>query len=190
MNEETAATEVDYGPLAGLVGSWKGDEGLDVAPEPDGPEENPYHETITFEALGDLTNAGRQTLAIVRYQQIVRRKSNDEVFHDETGYWLWDAATATVMHSLAIPRAVCVLAGGRYEAGPAPGPIVLEVSARAGDPDWAIIESPFMRDNARTLEFRHKVTLDGDRLLYDETTMVEIYGKTFEHTDRNALVRA
>ncbi len=49
--------EVDYGPLAGLIGVWKGDKGLDVAPEPDGSENNPYHETITFTAIGDVTNA-------------------------------------------------------------------------------------------------------------------------------------
>ena len=34
--------DIDYGPLAGLIGVWKGDKGLDVAPEPDGTENNPY----------------------------------------------------------------------------------------------------------------------------------------------------
>ena len=39
---------VDYGPLSKLIGVWKGDKGMDIAPEPDGTEENPYYETITF----------------------------------------------------------------------------------------------------------------------------------------------
>ena len=69
---------VDYGPLAGLVGTWKGDKGMDISPEPDGTEENPYYETIEFDAAGDVTNAESQTLAIVRYHQVVKRKSNDE----------------------------------------------------------------------------------------------------------------
>jgi len=48
---------IDYGPLAGLIGRWKGDKGLDVAPAPGGREENPYWETLDFEAIGDVTNA-------------------------------------------------------------------------------------------------------------------------------------
>jgi hypothetical protein len=44
-----------------------------------------------------------------------------------------------------------------------------------------------MKDNARTLEFRHKLTLGGDRLTYSEATVVNIYGRTFEHTDQNEL---
>ncbi len=47
-----------------------------------------------------------------------------------------------------------------------------------------------MRDNASTLAFRHKITLAGDRLSYAETTRLEIYGRHFEHTDENELVRA
>jgi len=35
-------SDVDYGPLAPLIGEWTGDSGMDVAPEPDGPEHSPY----------------------------------------------------------------------------------------------------------------------------------------------------
>lgn len=28
-------TPVNYGPLTGLIGSWQGDKGIDLAPEPD-----------------------------------------------------------------------------------------------------------------------------------------------------------
>jgi hypothetical protein len=182
------ADDIDYGPIAGLIGSWKGDKGLDVSPEPDGREENPYWETIDFEAAGDVTNAESQTLAIVRYHQVVRRKSNDEVFHDQVGYWMWDAANHTVIHSLAIPRAVCVVAGGQF-GGDATGPVVLEVAAKLGEDDWGIAQSPFMRDNAKTVAFRMKLTIDSDRIHYAETTVLDIYGKTFDHTDESALTR-
>ena len=181
-------SDVDYGPLAGLIGVWQGDKGMDVSPEPDGQEDTPYFETITFEAGGDVTNAESQTLAIVPYHQVVSRKSNGEVFHDERGYWLWDSKTSVVMHSLVIPRAVCVLAGGRCEA--VGDPQVLDVSARLGDADWGILQSPFMRDNAKTTEFRHHVEIAGGRISYNETTVLEIYGKTFDHTDENSLTRA
>ena len=95
------------------------------------------------------------------------------------------------MQSLTIPRAVCVLAGGRF-LGPSEqsGAITLDVAAKLGDPDWGVIQSPFMRDNARTIEFRHTLTIDGDKLSYSEDTVVEIYGKTFHHTDQNELARS
>lgn len=182
---------VDFGPLLGLVGTWTGDKGIDVAPEPDGSEDNPYYETIIFEAVGDVTNAEKQVLAVVSYHQVVRRKSNDEVFHDEVGYWMWDAATGTIMQSLIIPRAVGLLAGGEYAgAFDAASGITLQVAARLNDPDWGIVQSPFMRDNASTVEFRHDITFDANRMSYSETTVLDIYGRTFDHTDDNELVRA
>ena len=111
---DTIIEGIDYGPLACLVGVWKGDAGTDVSPEPDGDEVNPYYETLVFEAAGDVTNAEEQTLAIVRYHQVVTRKSNDEVFHDQIGYWTWDSASGTIAQSVNIPRVVAVLAGGTF----------------------------------------------------------------------------
>ena len=110
------------------------------------------------------------------------------MFHHETGYWMWDADTQTVVHSLVIPRAVCVLAGGRYTGKTDPdGRVVIEVAAKIDDERWKIIQSPFMADNASTAAFRQEVTVGGGRLSYSETTMLDIYGKLFEHTDQNDL---
>jgi len=181
--------DIDYGPLKELIGCWKGDKGIDVAPEPDGAENNPYYETITFTAIGDVSNAESQVLVAVHYRQIVQRKSNDKVFHDETGYWMWDAKAGIVMHSLTIPRAVCVLAGGNYNGEKnSDGSTVLEVSASLDDKDWQIIQSPFMQENARTTEFHHRIIVGNGKLSYSETTVVDIYGKVFEHTDQNELM--
>ncbi len=180
-------TGIDYGPLAVLIGVWEGDRGEDIAPEPDGEEHNPYYETIVFDAVGDVTNAESQTLVALHYRQVVKRKSDDKVFHHETGYWLWDAGNGTIMHSLTIPRAVALLAGGKsHKDGNA---TVFEVQAKWGDPDWGITQSPFMRDNAKTTAFTHTITVTGDELSYRETTMLEIYGRSFEHTDKNILIR-
>ncbi|MBV1904740.1 MAG: FABP family protein [Pseudomonadales bacterium] len=181
---------IDYGPLTQLIGVWKGSKGMDVAPEPDGTENTPYHETITFTAKGDVTNADSQVLCVLHYHQIVQRKSDDAVFHDETGYWMWDANAGVVMHSLLIPRAVGVLAGGQHNGKKdADNNITLEVSASVDSPDWQIIQSPFMQKKARTTEFRHKIIVGNGKLNYSETTMLDIYGKVFEHTDQNELLR-
>ena len=185
----SASNEIDFGPLADLIGVWQGDQGTDLAPEPDGSETNPYFETITVSAVGDVVNAESQTLAVVHYRQVVQRKSDGQVFHDETGYWMWDAARQTTMHSLVIPRSVCVLAGGTYSGEKdADGRTVINVEAKLGDASWGILQFPFMQENARTTEFKHHVTVGNGKLSYAETTIIEIYGKTFVHTDENELV--
>jgi len=181
---------VNYGPLTQLIGTWEGDKGMDVAPEPDGTEKSPYYETIAYEAAGDVDNAETETLSVIYYRRTVTRKSNDEVFHDQTGYWTWDPVTGTVALSLTIPRAVCVLAGGTY-AGEKndKGATKLSVAATLGDKDWSVIQSPFMRDNASTESYSIELEVSDDKLRYKEITMLDIYGRAFEHTDRNILTK-
>lgn len=184
------ASDVDFGPLAGLIGEWQGAEGTDIAPEPDGTETNPYFESLTYSPVGGVRNAELQNLTAIHYRQTVQRKSSGAVFHHETGYWMWDAATNTVMHSLTIPRGVCVLAGGSYTgAVDSDSRIKIEVSAKAGDDDWNIVESPFMRNNASTTSYWQQIVFGNGTLSYRQTMMLDIYGKTFEHTDENTLKR-
>jgi hypothetical protein len=179
---------VNYGPLAMLVGEWYGDRGMDIAPEPDDVEKSPYYETITFEEAGDVTNAEQQVLAIVRYHQVVSRKSNDKVFHDQIGYWMWDAATNTVMQSLVIPRAVAVVSTGT--ASEHNGEVTLSVKTVNEDGVNAIAESVFMGQKARTTAFSLEMKVSKDQLSYNQSTMLDIYGKKqFDHTDRNKLTR-
>ncbi|MCP4459505.1 MAG: FABP family protein [Cytophagales bacterium] len=186
----TEVKEIDYGPLQELIGVWKGDKGMDIAPEPDGTEENPYYETITYTAAGDVTNAELQVLSVVHYRQIVTRKSNDEVFHDETGYWLWDPREEVIMHSLVIPRGVCLLAGANHQnLKDEEDNVIIEVEASIDNRDWGIVQSPFMQNNAKTTAFRHKIIVGNGKMSYSETTMLDIYGRTFEHTDQNELSR-
>jgi hypothetical protein len=184
---DTVIEGVDYGPLACLIGTWKGAEGMDVAPEPDGDEHNPYYETLTFVAAGDVTNAEEQTLAVVRYHQVVSRKSNDQVFHDQVGYWLWDAATGVVMQTLTIPRGVSLVAGGSAVVDGS-GMTVIKVAAGAGHDEWGISQSPFMASKAKTVAFEHEVWVGGQKLEYSETTYLDIYGKErYAHTDGAVL---
>ena len=193
-----AAKKIDFGPLQHLIGTWKGDKGMDVAPEkPTGKttalkkltkEETPFFEEIVIEPVGDVTNAGEQTLVIVRYHQSVYRKSDKEQFHDEIGYWIWNAANKTVMQSLLIPRAVGLLAGGKVTEGKSG--TTFKVSAGIDNKDWGIIQSPFMQKKARTEHFVHSVTVSGKTMTYTETTTLEIYGKRFQHTDGNTLTRS
>ncbi len=167
-----SSNAIDYGPLQLLIGRWKGNKGTDLAPEPEGEESTPYYETLDFAEAGTVTNAGQQTLAVLRYHQVVKRLSNDDV-----------------MHSLLIPRAVGILAGATFTGDSAAAEIALKVAAKIDDPDWSILQSPFMRDNAKTIGFEHQINVDATALRYKETTVLDIYGKVFNHSDENTLSR-
>jgi hypothetical protein len=188
---DTIIDGIDYGPLAALIGVWKGDKGVDRSPEPDGEERNPFYETIIFEAAGDVTNAEQQTLSVVRYHQVVSRKSNDEVFHDQVGYWLWDPADDSIVETFTIPRGVAVVAGGSL-ARPASldQELVFEVNADAASRECGIVQAPFMFKQAKTTAFTHTLTVKGDEMQYSEITYLDIYDKTaYEHKDVNTLQR-
>lgn len=183
-------SETNYGPLTGLIGTWQGESGMDVSPEPEGSESSPYYETLRIEAAGEVDNAEEQDLAFLYYRQIVTRKSNDEVFHDQTGYWIWDAERQLVMHSFSIPRAVNVLAGGHYGGAQDPsGNTLIRVKASCDDPDWGILQSPFMREKAKTLSFEQSLNIGADTLHYEQHTLLDIYGREFDHSDANTLRR-
>lgn len=94
------------------------------------------------------------------------------------------------MHSLTIPRAVSVLAGGTHNGEKqSDGCIILEVAADLNDKDWQIIQSPFMQNNACTMKYRQRISVGNGKLSYSQTTTVEIYEKVYEHTDQNELMR-
>lgn len=181
-------TNTELGPLAVLLGTWKGERGRDIAPEPDGVEDNAYYEVLEFKAVPAVDNAETQTLTTVQYEQIVRRKTNDKLLHHQIGYWTWDAEAKVVCNSFTIARRVAVIAGGSvHESNEA---LTFSVSAEKGSVNWGIIESEFMRKNASTSGFDQALTVVGDTLSYQQTTLVDIYGvKQFKHTDENTLSR-
>ena len=184
-------SELDYGPLQALIGTWQGDKGRDLSPEPGGIEDNAYTETITYSEAGEVDNAETQELVALHYQLAVHRIRDDKAIHHQTGYWIWDAEAQLVMHGFTIPRAVAVIAGGSYTGETdAEGAVVLELSAGLDHPDWQIIQSPFMRDNALTTGFQQRLTIGSERLSYRQITLVDIYGReSFEHSDENILQR-
>lgn len=178
--------DVEYGPLSGLIGRWTGSKGKDLSPEPVGSEEVVYREVLTFEAAGWVKNAGQQFLAIVRYHQAVNRVDTGEGFHDQIGYWTWDAEAGTIQHSFTIPRGMAVLAGGKAGVSDT----VLEVSSKLGDPIWGIVQSPYLTEKASTVAFSMKLVTSPNELSYSQTTSLKIYGRDFEHTDESVLVRS
>jgi len=179
-----------YGPLKQLIGVWEGSDGADISPEPDGTESNPYYETLEFSEADCVDNAEEQHLVALHYRQVVSRKTTKKVFHQETGFIIWDENAGQIIKTLAIPRGLSLVAGS--------SPLVLysdqtgfefEVFSAIDDADWKIANGPFLQTKARTLSYRHKMTVSDNRLSYQQTMMLAIYGREFEHTDQNELIR-
>ena len=51
-----------------------------------------------------------------RYHTHVIKPDEVETYHDQVDCWLWEPATGTVLHSLAIPRGQLALAVGKASA--------------------------------------------------------------------------
>jgi hypothetical protein len=187
----TEPSEVDtntlrnLGPLAPLAGVWQGEKGHDEHPVADGTEAEPFVERIELQPIDPQTN-GPQLLYGLRYHTWICRPGERETFHDQVGYWLWEPATKTVIHMVAIPRAQVVLAMGTAE----PDAKEFEVRAARGSHVAGICSGPFLDEAFRTVEFRIRVTVNADGTWgYDEDTVMQVRGKDapFHHTDRNTL---
>ena len=182
-------SDINKNHLLGLLGTWEGDKGIDLAPKPEEDENNPYYETLTIESIdGDIENAEEQEIAAVRYSQVVREISNDKVSHTETGFWIWDKNENTIMCTLSIPRGLSLVAGGEIKTT-TNDELIFTVSAQADNADWGIVQSPFLKNKAKTLDFKRELTLSGNTLSYTQEMTLDIYGKTFNHIDTNTLTK-
>lgn len=178
----------NLGPLAPLAGTWEGAEGRDVAPSADrGVEESAYRERLVLEPIGCVTNH-EQCLYGLRYSTVAWRIGEEPPFHEEVGYWLWDAERSQVMRTFLVPRGVSVMAGGTV----APDADTLVLRAELGSPTWGICSNPFLHDQFRVVGYEVTIRIEGpDRFAYEEDTRLLLAGRedVFHHTDRNILTR-
>jgi len=178
-------TLANLGPLRPMAGVWEGERGLDVKPKADGPRKQAYVERIELQPIDPVTN-GPQLLYGLRYVTHIVKPAQVKTYHEQVGYWLWEAATSTVIHTLTIPRGMTTMASGRVAADARS----FELAARQGAEDWGICSSPFLLYAFRTVEFRIKVTYHDDGTWnYEEDSVLVIHGQAepFHHTDRNLL---
>lgn len=185
---DTVRNGIDYGPLAQLLGKWVGNNGLDNAPDANAnPDLSAYVDELTFTLGGPAENAEEQQLVTLMYHHVVRKQENGQIFHEQVGHWLYEPATDVIMHSLSIPRGVCLLAGGRYQSSTDES--IFDVTAAADSDSYGIVQSPFMLERAKTNKFQLRLSVSGDLLRYRQVMSLHIYGKDFEHIDESTLQR-
>ena len=178
-------TLANLGPLAPMAGVWQGTRGLDVKPKAEGAKKQAYVENITLQPIDPQTN-GPQLLYGLRYHSHITKPDNVKTYHDQVGYWLWEPATQTIIHTLTIPRGQIVMAVGKA----APDARTFELIATNDDVNFGIRSAPFIEDNFKTVEFRITVTINDDGTWgYEEDTVMMIKGQDepFHHTDKNLL---
>jgi hypothetical protein len=156
-----------------------------VNPKPEGPRKQVYVERIDLQPIDPQAN-GPQLYYGLRYHTHVVKPDEVETYHDQVGYWLWEPATGTVIHTLSIPRAQVAMAWGKAGADAKE----FEVVATRGSETFGICSAPFLEHAFKTLEFRIKVRVNPDGTWsYEEDTVMMVRGKPepFHHTDRNTL---
>jgi len=180
-------TLANLGPLAPMAGVWEGTRGVDVAPKREGARTQEFHERIELQPV-DPGNNGPQLLYALRYHSHMTRPGEVGTYHDQVGYWLWEPATETVMHSLTIPRGQTVLAVGKAAADATS----FTLEAKRGETDYGICSNPYLEQNFRTERFVITVVIHDDGTWsYDEDTVMQIKGQSepFHHRDTNRLKR-
>ncbi len=180
-------TLANLGPLGPMAGIWEGTKGTDIHPVATGIERDAFVERYELQPIDPQTN-GPQLYYGLRYHTHIVKPGEQETFHDQVGYWLWEPAAKAVTLTLAIPRAQVLLASGPAE----PDAREFELTAAVGSQTFGILSNPFLDEAFRTLSYRVHVTVNDDGTWsYEEEGVMQIpdQDEPFHHIDRNTLTR-
>lgn len=180
-------TLANLGPLRRLAGVWEGQRGVDINPKADGPETRQYYERIELQPIDPQAN-GPQLFYGLRYHLHVNTREEDIAFHDQVGYWLYEAATGLILQTLAIPRGQIAIAAGHAE----PDAKKLVLRAERGQTEYGICSTTFLDLAFRTDSYQITVDFHDDgtwSYISDTTLVVKGRDEPFLHRDRNKLVK-
>ncbi|MEO5838855.1 MAG: heme-binding beta-barrel domain-containing protein [Acidimicrobiales bacterium] len=148
-----------WGPLAALIGEWQGEGGLDAAfsHSQNAVLDTPFREKVSKKPFGPVDN-GDQHLYGLDYRSAMWRGSEENPFHTEVGYWLWDGDANQVMRCFVVPRGIVVIAGGTAAADATE----FELVARIGAPTYGISENLYLSSAASTTDYSVKIEAHAD----------------------------
>jgi hypothetical protein len=182
MSEEIVK---NLGPLAALAGTWEGDQGIDTSRIQSKETVTKFREKIVFEPLGPVNN-GPQALYGLRYSMTAWRLGEDDAFHEELGYWLWDGDRKQVLRCFMVPRGVLINAGGDAEVDSKS----FHLEADVGSETYGILSNKYLDESYKTKKYVLDVAINDDgSFTYKEDTQlwIPINKAIFHHTDENTL---
>ena len=179
----------EWGPLEGLIGEWESEKiGQDFSyHHAEGQVgTTDYVEKVTMKPFGPVDN-GTQHLYGLDYKTAMWRHDEENPFHTEVGYWLWDAATGEVLRGMVIPRGITVLAGGIASADAKE----FTLKAAKGEELYTIGENQYLAKNASTVSYEVTITIGDGTWSYTEDSVLKMkeFPELFHHTDGNTLRR-
>lgn len=184
-------TVAKFGPLLALAGTWEGHGGVDFSYHHAEQEEGDtsYFERVTFSTFGPVDN-GTQALYGLDYRMAAWRANelDQDPFHTEIGYWLYDPAEQQIMRCFMVPRGTVVLAGGDC----APDATEFTMTAGCGESCYGILSNRYLDASAKTEAYEVTISLGDDEWTYESDTVLTMHcldGRTLHHTDRNTLSR-
>jgi len=185
MSKEIIA---NLGPLAPLAGTWVSDQGIDTSRIHSEETITKFRERIVFEPLGPTKN-GPQELYGLRYSTVCWRLEEENPFHEELGYWLWDKDQEQVLRCFLVPRGILINAGGYVRADSRS----FHLEAEIGSETYGILSNRYLHDSYKTKRYTLDVAINGDGTFsYSEDTQlwIPVKQEIFHHTDQNTLARA
>lgn len=194
MSQPTASQSGDsqiihhLGPLASLAGNWEGNQGIDSAAAKTGAHETHFRERLKFEPIGPVVNDS-QVLYGLRYSTVAWPLIQEHPFHEEVGYWLWDAERNQVMRCFMIPQGVLINAGGTAEAEAKE----FHLTAELGSSVYGLLSNPHLDQTAKPVRYDCTITFhESWKFSYTEDLQLQIAGRpnVFHHTHQNTLSRS
>ena len=179
-----------FGPLANLAGNWEGSDGLDFSfhHEEGATGNTPYYETFQFKTFGPDDN-GSQSLYGLDYRMAAWRMTelDDDPFHTEIGYWLYDPVAHILSRCFMVPRGSVIIASGQVP----PTATEFLLTAERGSTTNGILSNSYLDQQARSESYEVKLSVTADSWSYESNTVLDManLGKKLNHTDRNSLIR-
>ncbi len=180
----------EWGPLQALAGEWEGEGGLDTAfsHTRNTVLDTTYREKASLKPFGPVAN-GDQELYGLDYRSAMWRGDEENPFHTEVGYWLWDAAAGEVLRGFVVPRGITVLAGATTTADATE----FTLNASIGAAQYGIGENKYLAKNASSRSYTATITTKpgDDTWSYHEVTTLDMkeFPEPFLHVDHNTLHR-
>jgi len=187
MQTQSNYDPVKLGPLSHLVGSWEGERGHDITNSHSTSSVKNYHESITFEPVGPISNGARDLYGL-RYTARAWPDDSGKPLHQELGYWFWSPDDHQIVRCFTNQNGVSITAGG--ECGDEAS--CFEMSAYSDSDEYGIASCPTLNGGSKMLSYKLKVDLVNDKeFKYVEEMHLRnpMDDDVVIHTDENSMVK-